>query len=294
MQRLRLRLAGDGAYDGVAHDVAVTVYHIGGGIGKDVRGKSSRLAAGGKIHVPIGRALLGQHILRLGNCRFVAVQREGVDADDLAALLRKLLVQRVQFGKLTHAGIAGGEPEIHYGDGVAGEQLVAFHRVSVQILALKGRELLHAAIVRRRGHIVARRHAHVAVQGLLCRCGILFLNHGQLIFDVANLLRLSLNQFQLIRRKLILGGFNCTEQEITVVFAVLLHGHALVGRHENLFPKRCVLRENGIFLRHQLLVHGSRFLSILRFAAHSVHFVSALCAAVRQREHHQCNKQQCQ
>ena len=58
---------------------------------------------------------------------------------------------------------------------------------------------------------------------------ILLINHGQLVFDVANLLRFSLKQFHLICRKLILGGFDCTEQEITVVFAVLLQGHALVG-----------------------------------------------------------------
>ena len=35
LQRLRLLLFRDGAYDGLAHDVAVAVNHIGGGVGKD-------------------------------------------------------------------------------------------------------------------------------------------------------------------------------------------------------------------------------------------------------------------
>ena len=36
LQLLRLIFFRDGAYDGFAHDVAVAVNHIGGGIGKDV------------------------------------------------------------------------------------------------------------------------------------------------------------------------------------------------------------------------------------------------------------------
>ena len=43
LQRLRLLLFRDGAYDGVTHDIAVAVNHIGSGIGKDVGGKLSRL-----------------------------------------------------------------------------------------------------------------------------------------------------------------------------------------------------------------------------------------------------------
>ena len=117
LQRLRLIFFRDGAYDGFAHDVAVAVNHISGRIGKDVFGKLSCLTIGVKIHILIGSALLGQYILCFGNCRFVAVQREGVDADEGAALLRKLFVQCIQLGKLAHAGIAGCEPEIHHGDG---------------------------------------------------------------------------------------------------------------------------------------------------------------------------------
>ena len=36
LQRLRLLLFRDGAYDGVTHDIAVAVDHIGGGVGKNV------------------------------------------------------------------------------------------------------------------------------------------------------------------------------------------------------------------------------------------------------------------
>ena len=39
LQRLRLLLFRDGAYDGLTHDIAAAVDHIGGGIGKDVGGK---------------------------------------------------------------------------------------------------------------------------------------------------------------------------------------------------------------------------------------------------------------
>lgn len=86
---------------------------------------------------------------------------------------------------------------------------------------------MHAAVIGRHSLVATRRHTHIAVQGFLRNLGVFFFKHGQLIFDVANLFRFSLEQLQLIRRKLILGGFNCTEQEITVVFAVFLHGHAL-------------------------------------------------------------------
>ena len=43
LQSLRLALFRDGSYDGVAHDIAVAVDHIGGGISKDVGSKLSRL-----------------------------------------------------------------------------------------------------------------------------------------------------------------------------------------------------------------------------------------------------------
>ena len=121
--------------------------------------------------------------------------------------------------------------------------------IAIQVLALKGGEFLHAAVIGflhtavigRRGRVVACGHAHSAIRRFLCRFGVLFLNHGQLGFNVADLLRPLFEQLQLILRKLILSGFDCTEQEITVVFAVLLHGHALVGCHEYLFPKGFVL-----------------------------------------------------
>ena len=43
LQRLRLLLFRDGAYDGFTHDIGVAVDHIGGGISKDVGSKLSRL-----------------------------------------------------------------------------------------------------------------------------------------------------------------------------------------------------------------------------------------------------------
>ena len=43
LQRLRLLLFRDGADDGLTHDVAAAVDHIGGGISKDVGSKLSRL-----------------------------------------------------------------------------------------------------------------------------------------------------------------------------------------------------------------------------------------------------------
>ena len=65
LQRFRLLLFRDGAYDGVADDVAVSIHHLCGGIGEDVGYEFSGLAVGSEIHVLIGRALLGQHIFRL-------------------------------------------------------------------------------------------------------------------------------------------------------------------------------------------------------------------------------------
>ena len=59
LQRLSLLLFRDGAYDGVTHDIAVSVNHIGGGVGKNVCSELSRLAVGSEIHILIGRALLG-------------------------------------------------------------------------------------------------------------------------------------------------------------------------------------------------------------------------------------------
>ena len=51
--------------------------------------------------------------------------------------------------------------------------------------------------------------------------------------------------------------------------------------HKYLFPKLCVLRENVIFLRHQIVVHGNRFLGILRFAAGVPSVLSPPCCCRR-------------
>ena len=48
LQRLRLLFFRDGAYDGLTHDIAVAVNHIGGGIGEDILHKLTGIAAGAK------------------------------------------------------------------------------------------------------------------------------------------------------------------------------------------------------------------------------------------------------
>ena len=65
LQRLRLILFRNSTHDGIAHDIAVAVNHIGGGVCKDAGGELACLSIGSKLHVLIGRALLGKHILRL-------------------------------------------------------------------------------------------------------------------------------------------------------------------------------------------------------------------------------------
>ena len=122
----------------------------------------------------------------------------------------KLLAQRFQFAQLTHARAAGGEPEVDNRNGAAGKKLVARHIVPVQILAHKGGEFLHAAVIaavigEHAGvagdvHAAVRGHAHGAVKGFLRRLGVLFLDHGELAFNVADLFRLAADQLQLVRR----------------------------------------------------------------------------------------------
>lgn len=62
---LRLILFRNSTHDGIAHDIAAAVNHIGGGVCKNAGGEPACLSIGSKIHVLIGRALLGKHILRL-------------------------------------------------------------------------------------------------------------------------------------------------------------------------------------------------------------------------------------
>ena len=92
LQRLRLRLVGDGAHNGITHDVAAAVHHIGGGVGEHVLHKLAGLALGGEVDIGIGDALLGQNGLGLGDGSLIAAQGEGIDADDTAALLGQLLM----------------------------------------------------------------------------------------------------------------------------------------------------------------------------------------------------------
>ena len=148
-------------------------------------------------------------------------RREGIDADEGAALLREFLIQRVQLGKLSHAGIAGGEPEVHHGDGVLGEQVIALDGVAVEVLALEGGELLRLVAIAGCRGAVGREAVTVAL-GLGSRIGELGLNGGQGALDLPDLLAALAQDLQLVGGKLVLGGFNGVQQEITVVLAVLL------------------------------------------------------------------------
>ena len=147
------------------------------------------------------------------------------------------------FSASGYAGAAGREPEVDDGYGVAGEKLATLYVIAVQILAFKGGEGLHAAVCG---------HAHCAVQGFLSRCGIFFLQRDQLVLDIAYLFRFLLKQAKLVSRKLVLGGIYGLQEKVAVVFAVLLQGHALIRRHEYLFPERAVLGEYILLLLHEL------------------------------------------
>ena len=246
---------------------------------------------GGEVDIGIGDALLGQNGLGLGDGSLIAAQGEGIDADDTAALLGQLLMQGLQLGQLAHAGIAGGEPEIHHGDGVLGEQVIALDGAAVEVLALEGRELLHlVAVAGGRGAV--GRDAVTVARGLGSRLGELGLNGGQGALDLPDLLASLAQQLQLVGGKLVLGGLNGVQQEITVVLTVLLHGHALVGGQEHLLPKGLVFHQNGILLVHQGLVHSGRLLGVLGLAVGLCHVVVAPFAAGGQGQHQQCSKQQ--
>ena len=187
-------------------------------------------------------------------------------------------MQGLQLGQLAHAGIAGGEPEIHHGDGVLGEQVIALDGAAVEVLALEGGELLRlVAVAGGRGAV--GRDAVTVARGLGSRLGELGLNGGQGALDLPDLLASLAQQLQLVGGKLVLGGLNGVQQEITVVLAVLLHGHALVGRQEHLLPKGLVFHQNGILLVHQGLVHSGRLLGVLGLAVGLCHVVVALFAA---------------
>ena len=135
-------------------------------------------------------------------------------------------------------------------------------------------------------------YAVTVARGLGSRLGELGLNGGQGALDLPDLLAALAQELQLVGGKLVLGGFNGVQQEITVVLAVLLHGHALVGRHEHLLPKGLVFHQNGVLLVHQSLVHSGRLLGVLGLAVGRCHVVVALFAAGGQGQHQQCCQQQ--
>ena len=224
MQRLRLLLFRDGAYDGFTHDIAATVDHIGGRIGKDVGGKLSRLTVEVKIHILIRSAFLGQYVLRLGNFCLIPIQRKGVHTDECAVFLCKLFVQRIQLPKLAYAGTAGGKPEIHHGYCIPGKQLVTLDRVSIQILAFKGRKLLYTAILRGACLGTVPRDTRFTVHGLLHDLRIFLLQLRQLVFYLADLFSRGFEQLIFFVRKLIFDILYRVQQKISVVFSVFQHG----------------------------------------------------------------------
>ena len=120
----------DAAKQGLPHNVAVPVKNVSGGEGHDVQCKLAGLTAGGKVDVAVACARCLQQFFGGINALLVAVQRLGVDADDLTALCLDLLVQGVQVVQLLHAGLAAVEPEIHHRKGVARKQAVV-HRVAL-------------------------------------------------------------------------------------------------------------------------------------------------------------------
>ena len=114
---------------------------------------------------------------------------------------------------------------------------------------------------------------------------------GQLILDLADLLRGLLQQRVFLIAELVLGGFDGIQQKIAVILAVLLHGHALVRRQKDLFPKLRILRQDLVFPIHQGLVGGGGLLRLGRVAA-VFGLAVTLRAAGGQRQHHQRCQQQ--
>ena len=80
------------AQQGLAHNVAVPVKNVGGGEGHDVQRELAGLTAGGKVDVAVACTRCLQQFFGGINALLVAVQRLGVDADNLAALCLDLLV----------------------------------------------------------------------------------------------------------------------------------------------------------------------------------------------------------
>ena len=206
-------------------------------------------------------------------------------------------MQRVQIAQLTHAGLAGGEPEIHHGEGVAAEQLVTADIVAVQILAGEGGELGGIAVGGGsagddavRGDIL-RGNAR-AVGGDIQQAGEFLLQRSHLVLQVLDLRGARRQQRQLLLVELILGGLNGLEQEIAVVVAGFHHGHALVRGQEDLLPQLGIVRQDLGLLRHQLVVEGLGLLHGLGLAVVVVLIHRGLFAAGSHAAHQQEGQQQ--
>ena len=129
----------DAAEQRLTDCVSVPVEHIGRREGHDAEGERTGVARGIEIDIAVGRALGLQDLLCGGDGIGVAVERFGIDADHLAALLLRGLVQLVQLAQLSDTGLAAAEPEVHDRVGVVREQ-AAVDRIPVEILACKLRK----------------------------------------------------------------------------------------------------------------------------------------------------------
>ena len=289
---------GDRADDRLADDVAVLVDDVRGRERVQTGGELTGLAVGGEPEVGVGHAFFRQNVLRLGDGGLVAVEREGVDADDRAALRGEVLVERLKVGQLTDARVAGGEPEVHDRDAVAGKELAAVDVIAVEILALKAREFHRVAAGG--GHAGLLRAHAVTCAGRRAAAGILLLEDGELALDLLDLLGAGLERLELIGREAVLRALNRGEQEVAVVRAVLDHGAVFVGRQKHLVPELGVCGENVVFLLHELLIELGCFVGAVRLGRDqgcdvgaAVRFVLAFARrARREAEHHREREQE--
>ena len=171
-----------------------------------------------------------QDLLCGGDGIGVAVERFGIDADHLAALLLRGLVQLVQLAQLSDTGLAAAEPEVHDRVGVVREQAVV-DRIPVEILARKLRE--------RTG------------RGRFALAGAVVGGQGRdLLLDRADALGIAFQRLIILIGELVLTVLHRAQQDIAVVFRRC--GRGFVHGGENLIPQLLMCAEDGVFLLEQL------------------------------------------
>ena len=106
----------------LSHHLAAAVKDIGSGERHDAQRKTVCLTAGIKADVSVVCPRCRKELLCGLDALRVAVQRLGIDTDDLAPLFLYLLVQGIQVVQLLHTGLAAVEPEIHHRKGVLRKQ----------------------------------------------------------------------------------------------------------------------------------------------------------------------------